>query len=149
MTQRRHKPWELAHPIWLDGSGDEVPRTCDLVICPECLAVRYIGHAHVEERTFTRAGIFEQTAKGVFCPGCDQLLFDEQAWIEHRAAQKHYDDQVKHRKEAERSTHADPPKGAAARSNASADAAPKAASTVHATSAREASPKRLALGAGT
>ena len=124
MTQRKHKPWELAAPIWLDGSGKEVPRTIDLVICPECLAVRYIGHSQVEERTFTR-GLFEETAKGVFCPGCDQLLFDEQAWIKHLAAQQHYDDQLKAREEAERTKRTGPQKGAAAPSSARRDAAPE------------------------
>lgn len=145
MTQRKHKPWELAAPIWLDGSGKEVPRTIDLVICPECLAVRYIGHAQVEERTFTR-GLFEETAKGVFCPGCDQLLFDEQTWIKHLAAQQHYDDQLKTREEAERTKRAGPPKGAAAPSSARSDAAPEATSRRAGAASSATSPARSAQG---
>jgi hypothetical protein len=94
LSERKHDQWKVARPIRLDGAGEEVPRPCDLVICPECLAVRYIGRAQLEERER-----FFDTVRGVFCPGCDQLLFDEQSWIEHRAEQRQYDNELNRRKE--------------------------------------------------
>lgn len=96
MSERKHDQWKVVAPIRLDGAGEEVPRPCDLVVCPECLAVRYIGRAQVEERE--PAFSFE-AVRGVFCPGCDQLLFDEEGWIEHRAEQRQYDSELKRRGE--------------------------------------------------
>jgi hypothetical protein len=94
LSERKHDQWNVATPIRLDGAGEEVPRPCDLIICPECLAVRYIGRAQLESRDR-----FFDTVKGVYCPGCDQLLFDEQGWIEHRAEQRQYDNEMKRRGE--------------------------------------------------
>jgi len=105
VTQRKHDQWKVANPIRLDGAGNEVPRPCDLIICPECLAVRYIGSAQLETRS---PGIIDKDVTGVFCPGCDQLLFDEAAWVEHRAEQKQYDNEVRRRKEGERNQRSDP-----------------------------------------
>lgn len=123
MSQRKHNQWERAEPIRIDGAGEEVPRPCDLVVCPECLAVRYIGRANLESRTFDASLFTEKTAKGVFCPGCDQLLFDEESWIEHLAERKHYDNELKRRKEAERLERVDPLPVAAAPSGRSDGAA--------------------------
>ncbi len=99
MSERKHDQWKVAAPIRIDGAGDEVPRPCDLVVCPECLAVRYIGRAQLEDRV-KEARIFDSIkVRGVFCPGCDQMLFDEQSWIEHRAEQRQYDNEQKRLKE--------------------------------------------------
>ena len=99
---KKDDPWELRPPIRLDGAGDEVPRPCDLIVCPRCLAVRYIGRVQLEERT--KEWTLDKV-RGVFCPGCDQLLFTEESWTEHLADRKVYDRQ----KEAERAKRQGPP----------------------------------------
>lgn len=98
---KKDDPWVLRPPIRLDGAGDEVPRPCDLIVCPRCLAVRYIGRVQLEERT---KELFDKV-RGAFCPGCDQLLFTEESWTEHLADRKVYDRQ----KEAERAKRQGPP----------------------------------------
>ena len=67
---KRDDPWTLRPPIRLDGVGGEVPRPCDLVVRPRCLAVRYIGRVQFEVRT--KPGFAGEKVRGVFCPGCDQ-----------------------------------------------------------------------------
>lgn len=93
MSDRKHDPWELAKPIVIDGEDEEAVRPCDLIVCPECLAVRYIGGAQPEERVRTPASFMRGAVmvRGVFCPGCGQLLFDEESWIEHRTRRALYD----------------------------------------------------------
>lgn len=120
MSERKHDKWKVARPIRLDGGGEEVPRPCDLIICPECLAVRYIGRAKLEERVKEWAFPPNNVVKGVFCPGCDQLLFDEEAWIEHRAEQRQYDNEHK-RLEVEGSAKQSGPLGVAAAVGGNAD----------------------------
>ena len=99
MSERKHDKWKVAAPIRIDGAGDEVPRPCDLVVCPECLAVRYIGRAQLEDRVSEVRLFNDSKVRGVFCPGCDQMLFDEKGWIEHRAEQRQYDNEQKRLKE--------------------------------------------------
>ena len=100
MSERKHDKWKIAAPIRIDGAGDEVPRPCDLIVCPECLAVRYIGRAQLEDRVReARLLTPDDKVRGVFCPGCDQLLFDEKGWMEHRAEQRQYDNEQKRLKE--------------------------------------------------
>jgi len=112
VSQRKHDQFEVAPPLRLDGAGEEIPRPCDLVICPECLAVRYIGRSELETR---RHGVFESSeTKGVFCPGCDQLLFTEETWIQHLAERRYYDNEIQRRKEGERNERPDPLLGRAA-----------------------------------
>jgi hypothetical protein len=100
---KRDDPWMLRPPLRLDGVGEEVPRPCDLVVCPRCLAVRYIGRAQFEVRT--KPGFSGEKVRGVFCPGCDQLLFDENSWTDHLADRKVYD----RGKESERAKRLGPP----------------------------------------
>ncbi len=110
MSERKHDQWAPAPPIRIDRVGEDGgPRPCDLVVCPECLAVRYIGGLQLEDRVKQEEALFqkEERVKGVFCPGCDQLLFDEDAWIEHRAEQRQYDNELK-RKDGERAQRSGP-----------------------------------------
>lgn len=96
--------WTLAPPLRLEDV-----RPCDLVICHNCGGVRYVGNLDLESRS---PGLFEQSVKGVWCPGCDQLLFDEASWIEHRLEQREYDREVERGKE-ERAPRSGPRVGAA------------------------------------
>ena len=91
--------WKLAPPLRLDGA-----RPCDLVICLRCGGIRYVGNLDLETRT---PGLFYDPIKGVWCPGCDQLLYDEASWMEHRLEQREYDREVARRKE-ERVERSDP-----------------------------------------
>lgn len=101
---RHDSPWTLRPPLRLDGKeGQEATRPCDLVVCPRCLAVRYIGLAQLEERT--PPGFGAKKVRGVFCPGCDQLLFDQNSWADHLADRKIFD----RAKEAERAKRLGPP----------------------------------------
>lgn len=83
--------WTLALPLRLESV-----RPCDLVICRNCGGVRYVGNLDLVSRS---PGLFEDSVKGVWCPGCDQLLFDEASWLEHRVEQREYDREVERRKE--------------------------------------------------
>jgi hypothetical protein len=77
-------------------------RPCDLVVCGECLAVRYIGTAKLEIREAPGWNLMGgEEVIGVFCPGCDQLLYDAAGWEAHRVLQRHYDAELKRRKAAE------------------------------------------------
>ena len=105
---KRDDPWTLRAPLRLDGAGEEVPRPCDLVVCLRCLAVRYIGRVQFEVRT--KPGFAGEKVRGVYCPGCDQLLFDENSWTDHLADRKVYD----RGKEAERAKRLGPPSVGAA-----------------------------------
>jgi len=99
VSERKHDKWKVAAPIRIDGAGDEAPRPCDLVVCPECLAVRYIGRAQLEDRVREARLFTDDRVRGVFCPGCDQMLFDESGWLDHRAEQRQYDNEQKRLKE--------------------------------------------------
>lgn len=75
-------------------------RSIDLVECPSCRTVQSIGDVETAERR--EIEVLNDRGKergdtvdrrGVFCgvPGCGQLLFDEDGWIEHLADRRVFD----------------------------------------------------------
>jgi hypothetical protein len=109
MAERKHDQWKELPPTYIDHVGKEM-RSCDLVVCGECLAVRYIGTAQLEARAvprpepLSRTPVQDEDVTGVFCPGCDQLLFDKTSWAEHRSLQRHYDTEFRRREKKGRVT---------------------------------------------
>jgi hypothetical protein len=82
--EREHDPWKVLSPFRL-----EEVRPCDLVVCRECKAVRYVGDLDLTKRS---PGMFEDEIEGVFCPGCGQLIFDRKGWIAHKVEQGLWDE---------------------------------------------------------
>lgn len=85
-------------------------RPCDLKVCLACNQVQYVGDLEVEKR---RPGLFASSAvHGVFCPNCEQMLFDADEWQAHVEEQRAWD--AKNAKEGERTERSDPLGGRAA-----------------------------------
>jgi hypothetical protein len=73
-------------------------RVIDIVGCPneECGVVLHLHNIEeTEEREISGEGalnFFKETVEGVFCPHCEQLLFDRKTWVKHLAARHVYDE---------------------------------------------------------
>lgn len=98
-NERKNDPWKALPPFELEDV-----RPCDLVVCRECHAVRHVGELALEKRS---PGLFEDDVEGVFCPGCNQLLFGAKAWLDHRVKQELWDNR-KAEEEGERNQRSDP-----------------------------------------
>jgi len=73
--------------------ADEI-RSIDFVGCPRCNVMIHLhGVEETEIREFEEDDDVEDV-EGVFCPSCDQRLFDRKGWINHLADRVAYDREV-------------------------------------------------------
>ena len=64
----------------------------DLVVCPSCRTVISLsGVEDVEE--LEGSGFVSRTRLGVFCPNCEQKLFDHRTWAKHLAERLRFDEE--------------------------------------------------------